>query len=191
MRLILASTSTYRRSLLARLGLPFEVAAPGTDETPLGNEPPGALALRLARAKAGAVSSRHPDALVIGSDQVAWCEGRRLDKPGVRERAIEQLTLLSGRTALFHTAVCVVSGGGARAADQLVTMRVGFRELERGQIERYVDREQPWDCAGSAKSEGMGIALLRSIEGGDPNALVGLPLIALVDLLREFGVEIP
>lgn len=189
MHLILASTSRYRRELLARLGLPFEVAIPGTDETPLPGEAPDRLALRLARAKALDVAARHPDALVIGSDQVAWCEGERLDKPGGRDNAIRQLTKLSGRTAIFNTAVCLAGGG--RVAERLVPVKVHFRRLPPALIERYVDREQPWDCAGSAKSEGLGIALIRATEGEDPNALIGLPLIALVDLLHEAGVEVP
>lgn len=188
-RLILASTSRYRAELLTRLGLPFEALAPGVDETTLPGEQPQAAAARLARAKALAVAARHADAVVIGSDQVAVCDGMRLDKPGDRANAIRQLTAVSGRTVVFHTAVCVV-GAGTAPAETLVPTAVAFRHLSPDVIERYVDREQPFDCAGSAKAEGLGIALIARIDGTDPTALIGLPLIAVTDLLARHGMSV-
>jgi septum formation protein len=188
--LVLASTSVYRRQLLERLQLRFEMAAPQADETPLPRESPAATALRLAEAKARAVSLSHPNALIIGSDQVAESQGRRLEKPGSHARAVEQLRMLSGRTATFHTGVALLNGQTGRLHSRLVPTRVVFRELSERTIESYLRREQPYDCAGSAKSEGLGIALLRSIEGDDPTALIGLPLIALTDMLQAEGVEV-
>lgn len=190
MRLILASTSPYRRELLARLRLPLETFAPEVDEAPLPGEAPETTALRLAHAKASAGRVRHPSALIIGSDQVADLEGQRLEKPGSHARAAAQLALLSGRSATFHTAVALLNAGSGMLRTQLVPTRVRFRTLTPGEIERYLQKEQPYDCAGSAKSEGLGIALLRSIEGDDPTALIGLPLIALTDMLRAEGVEV-
>jgi len=187
--LILASTSRYRRELLARLGLEFIAIPPAIDEIPASGEAPEATAIRLARAKALAVAATHRDSVVIGSDQVAESGGLRLDKPGHRENAIRQLSTVSGRTVIFHTAVCVV-GPGAAPAEALVPTEVSFRSLTSTQIERYVDREQPYDCAGSAKAEGLGIALIERIEGTDPTALIGLPLIALTGLLARHGVRV-
>jgi septum formation protein len=188
--LLLASTSVYRRELLARLGLPFEVFSPMVDETPLLAEVPESTALRLAEAKARAGASALPGALVIGSDQVAEVDGERLDKPGEHGRAVQQLTLLSGRSAMFHTAVALLNTRTGAIRKQLVPTRVYFRPLNSRQIEAYLRRERPYDCAGSAKSEGLGIALIRSIEGSDPTALIGLPLIALTDMLSAEGVNI-
>jgi septum formation protein len=189
--LVLASTSRYRRELLARLGLPFAVAAPETDESPLPEEPPTATALRLAEAKARAVAARHPGALIIGSDQVAEMGGRIFGKPGNHQRAREQLRQLSGKTVNFYTALCLLDTRTGDAEVVGVPTEVGFRDLDEDTIERYLVREPAYDCAGSAKSEGLGIALLDRIEGQDPNALVGLPLIALCTLLRRRGVAIP
>ncbi len=190
MRLVLASTSRYRRELLERLRLPFDVARPEADETPLPGEAPAALAARLAHAKAAAVAALAPGAWVIGSDQVAELDGAPLGKPGGREAAIAQLASMSGRTIAFHTAVCLLRAGDAPHAAEDVT-RVRFRRLERAEIERYVDAEQPFDCAGSFKSEGLGIALFDAIESSDPTALVGLPLIATARLLRQAGFALP
>jgi septum formation protein len=185
--LVLASTSAYRRELLARLRLPFEVAAPQVDETPRPGEPPAQTALRLAQDKARAVAPRFPQALVIGSDQVAELDGERLDKPGSHERARNQLTLLSGRAAVFHTAVALLNSTTGRMQARMVPTRVRFRQIGAAQIEAYLLKEQPYDCAGSAKSEGLGIALIEAIEGDDPTALIGLPLIALTDMLIAEG----
>ncbi len=190
MRLVLASTSRYRRELLERLRLPFDVARPEADETPLPGEAPAALAARLAEAKAAAVATLDPGAWVIGSDQVAELDGAPLGKPGGREAAIAQLAAMSGRTVAFHTGVCVVRAGAAPLAAADVT-RVRFRRLERAEIERYVDAEQPFDCAGSFKSEGYGIVLFEAIASEDPTALVGLPLIATARLLRQAGFALP
>lgn len=188
-RLILASTSVYRRELLSRLALEFEVVPPGVDETAPSGESPEDSALRLAMAKAAAVARRRPDAVVIGSDQVAETGGMRLEKPGNRENAIRQLTAVSGRSVVFHTAVAVV-GPEAPMVHRLVPTTVRFRRLDTAQIERYVDLEQPFDCAGSAKVEGLGITLIESIEGNDPTALIGLPLIALTGLLGRHGIRV-
>lgn len=187
-RIVLASTSSYRRALLAKLGLPFETAAPGVDESPLDNEAPDALVLRLAQAKALAVAQQFPGSLVIGSDQVAVLDGEIVGKPLSRERAVAQLQKAAGRRVEFLTGLCVTDGTTVEA--ELDRCAVVFRELSAGQIERYVDRDQPLDCAGSFKSEGLGIALFQRIEGEDPNALVGLPLIRLVRLLARFGLEV-
>jgi len=191
MKIVLASTSRYRRDLLARLGLPFDVASPGVDESALPGEAPDRLAARLALAKARAVAATMPAALVIGSDQVAWCDGKALGKPGTHENAVVQLRHLSGKTAMFFTAVSVVNSDSGLATSRIVPYEIGFRLLDDALIERYLRQEQPYDCAGSAKSEGLGIALLSRMSGDDPNALVGLPLIALVDLLREHGITVP
>ncbi len=191
MKIVLASTSRYRRELLARLGLPFDVASPGVDESALPGEAPDRLAARLALAKAQAVAATMPEALVIGSDQVAWCDGKALGKPGTHENAVVQLRHLSGKTAMFFTAVSVVNSDSGLATSRIVLYEIGFRLLDDALIERYLRQEQPYDCAGSAKSEGLGIALLSRMSGDDPNALVGLPLIALVDLLREHGITVP
>jgi len=186
-RLVLASTSVYRRQLLERLGMPFECARPDIDESPLPDEAPASTADRLARAKARAVAGHYPDALIIGSDQVASCGGRRLDKPGTHEKAVAQLTWLSGRAARFDTGVSLVDVRTGRAESRVVSCEVHFRTLEAAAIETYLRREQPYDCAGSAKSEGLGIVLIARMETEDPTSLVGLPLIALTSLLTEFG----
>jgi septum formation protein len=193
-RLVLASTSRYRRGLLERLRLPFDVARPEADETPLPGEAPAALAGRLAEAKAAAVARLDPDAWVIGSDQVAELDGHPLGKPGGREAAIAQLAAMSGRTVAFHTGVCLLRGAGTEHLGPLAasdTTRVRFRRLDRHGIERYVDAEQPFDCAGSFKSEGLGITLFEAIDNRDPTALIGLPLIATCALLRQAGFTLP
>ena len=189
--LILASTSPYRRELLDRLGLPFEVASPQTDESRWPGESPEAMALRLSEAKARAVAGAHPEALIIGSDQVATVDGVIYSKPGSHERAVEQLRTLSGKTVNFYTGLCLYNTGTGVVEVCGVPTLVTFRDLTDGEIERYLRREPAYDCAGSARSEGLGIALLSRIAGDDPNALVGLPLIALCALLRRQGVAVP
>lgn len=189
-KLILASTSPYRRELLSRLGLPFETANPQTDETPLPGESPEALALRLSEAKARAVADAYPDALIIGSDQVATVDGRIFGKPGNHQRAAQQLRELSGKTVNFFTGLCLFNARTGQAEVRGIPTLVGFRELSDAEIENYLRREPAYNCAGSAKSEGLGIALLSSMKGDDPNALVGLPLIALCDMLRQQGVSV-
>lgn len=188
--LILGSTSAYRRELLQRLRLPFEVAAPDIDETPQPGERPPELARRLALAKARAVAQRHPSAIVIGSDQVADLGGEPLGKPGTHERAVEQLRRMRGRTVIFQTAVAVVCIETGFEQLDLAPVRVRFRDLDDAEIETYLRAETPYDCAGSAKSEGLGIALLASIESDDPTALVGLPLIRTVHMLRAAGLPL-
>ena len=187
--LILGSTSPYRRELLARLRLPFDVASPDVDETPLRDENPRDLATRLARAKAHAVAARFPNAVVIGSDQVADLEGQPLGKPGTHERAVAQLRQMRGRTVVFQTAVAVVCQASGFAQSDLAAVRVRFRDLSDSDIEAYLRAETPYDCAGSAKSEGLGITLLASIENDDPTALIGLPLIRTCALLRAAGID--
>ena len=188
--LILASTSPYRRSLLERLGLPFETWPPSIDECALTAESPAATAARLAREKARAGARNFPDAWIIGSDQVADDAGRAIGKPGSLDAARAQLLSMSGRTVVFHTALCIVRPGGAER-EALVPTEVVFRELTAGEIDRYLAREPAIDCAGSAKSEALGISLLARLRGDDPTALVGLPLIALADMLREEGFQVP
>jgi septum formation protein len=187
--LILASTSRYRRELLERLRLPFEVQSPDVDETPQQGESPSALAERLAMAKALAVAQRAPDAVVIGSDQVAELDEQAIGKPGSHERAAQQLRAMSGRDVVFHTAVAVVHKDVGFRRSTMVPVTVRFRHLQDAEIERYLRLEQPYDCAGSAKCETLGIALLEAIESNDPTALVGLPLIETCRLLREAGVD--
>jgi septum formation protein len=187
--LILASTSRYRHELLSRLRCPFEVVAPGVDETPLPGEPPSALALRLALAKAQAVAASHPQALVIGSDQVAELDGQAIGKPGTHANAVMQLSSMSGREVSFQTALAVVCLASAFSRAELVTVRVRFRQLTASEIETYLRLEQPYDCAGSAKCETLGISLLESIYSDDPTALVGLPLIRTSALLRAAGFD--
>jgi septum formation protein len=189
-RLLLASTSPYRRELLSRLRLPFEVARPDVDETPLDGETPAALAARLAQAKAVAIAMREGDAWAIGSDQVATFDDRPLGKPGGRDAAVAQLVAMSGRAVVFHTAVALAHGNGRVLAASDTTI-VRFRALSGDEITRYVDAEQPFDCAGSFKSEGLGIALFEAIESTDPTALIGLPLIATARLLRRAGFVLP
>ena len=186
--LILASTSPYRRELLARLHLAFEVRAPGVDETPLANEPAAALAARLALAKAHAVATTHPDALVIGSDQVASLGGAIVGKPHTHAAAVAQLRAASGRVAVFHTALALVQARSGRAWQDTVDTRVSYRSFGDDEIEAYLAAEPAYDCAGSAKVEGLGIALLEQVDSADPTALVGLPLIALARMLRAAGL---
>ena len=189
-KIILASTSPYRRELLSRLGLPFEVINPQTDESRLPGEAPEALALRLSESKARAVADAYPGALIIGSDQVATVDGKIYGKPGSHERAVAQLKELSGKTVNFFTGLCLLDSATGEAEVSGVPTLVRFRQLTDSEIENYLRREPAYNCAGSAKSEGLGIALLASMQGDDPNALVGLPLIALCDLLRKRGVEV-
>jgi septum formation protein len=189
MELVLASTSPYRRALLARLGLPFAVATPDVDEVPRAGESPAETAARLAQEKASAVAARNPHALVIGSDQVVACDGRRFGKPGTAANAIHQLTALSGRAATFYTAICLVNGHSGRTQAAVEPVTVHFRTLSLASIERYVALDRPLDCAGAFRSEGLGIALVERMTGDDPNALIGLPLIRLVSFLAEEGVS--
>jgi len=190
LQLVLASTSPYRRELLARLRLPFMVASPEVDETPLPSESPRDLACRLALAKAHAVADKFPTAVVIGSDQVADLDGQALGKPGNHERAVAQLRRMAGRPVVFQTAVAVVRRDSGFAQVDLAQVRVMFRPLSEHEIESYLRAETPYDCAGSAKSEGLGIALLESIENDDPTALVGLPLIRTCRLLSAAGIDV-
>ena len=186
---MLGSTSRYRRELLARLGLPFEVAAPDVDETPLPGESAVATALRLSEAKARAVAARYRDALVIGSDQVADCDGRAVSKPGDRTNAQRELRALSGRTIVFHTGIALVDAASGRCQREMVDVASVFRALTDAEIDNYLDREAPYDCAGAVKSEALGIALFERITSDDPTALVGLPLIALCRMLRAEGID--
>jgi len=189
--IVLASGSSYRRQLLERLGLPFQVDVPGIDETPGAGETAPETALRLAASKAQAVGMRHPGALVIGSDQVAVLDGEPLGKPGDHPRACAQLQRMSGREVDFHTAVYVLNTSTGTAGTRLVTAVVSFRELDEGTIASYLEREKPYDCAGSARVEALGITLVNAVHCPDPTALIGLPLIALTDLLRGQGVRLP
>lgn len=191
MKIVLASTSAYRRELLQRFGLPFETARPDIDESPLPGESPAATAERLAEQKARAVAAAHPDALIIGSDQVAHMGETRFGKPGTVERAVTQLQTMSGRTVIFHTALALLNTRSGRIQVEAVPTEVRFRSLSDEEIVRYVNKERPLDCAGSAKSEGLGITLLDALSGDDPNALVGLPLIALARMLRNEGISLP
>ena len=187
--LILASTSRYRSELLQRLRLPFDIVAPQVDETPTAGETPAGLAQRLALAKALAVAALHPDSVVIGSDQVCDLDGEPIGKPGQHDAAVAQLSKLSGQTAIFHTAVAVVCTATRFEQVQMAAVRVRFRQLDRAEIEHYLRLDLPYDCAGSAKSETLGIALLSAIESDDPTALVGLPLIRTAQMLREAGID--
>ena len=187
--LVLGSTSAYRRALLTRLGVPFEVAAPGVDEAALAGESPAATALRLSEAKARAVAARYPDAVVIGSDQVADCAGRAIGKPGDRAMAMRLLTELSGRTVVFHTGLALIDAASGRCQREIVAVTSVFRTLTQREIETYLDREAPYDCAGAVKSEALGIVLFDSITSSDPTALIGLPLIALSRMLRNEGID--
>jgi septum formation protein len=188
--LILASTSVYRRDLLQRLAIPFSVQAPHVDEAVRPNESPGQTALRLAVAKAEAVAMQHPDAVVIGSDQVAELNGQALGKPGNHERAVAQLRAMSGQQVVFHTALAVVCKQAEHVHSELAVVTVQFRTLTDAEIEFYLHKEQPYDCAGSAKSEGLGIALLDSISSDDPTALIGLPLIRTARMIRAAGIAL-
>ena len=188
-QLILASTSRYRRELLERLRLPFDVVSPEVDEASLAGETPAALAQRLALAKAHAVAQRHPNAVVIGSDQVADLAGETIGKPGTHERAVAQLQRMRGNCVVFQTAVAVVCAAKNYVGTVLVPVVVRFRQLKDAEIERYLRAEQPYDCAGSAKAETLGIALLDAIESNDPTTLIGLPLIKTCALLRDAGID--
>ena len=187
--LILGSTSIYRRELLGRLRIPFTVVAPGVDESARANERPAELAVRLALTKARTVARHHAEAVVIGSDQVAELDGVAVGKPGDHQRAKEQLRLMSGRAVIFHTAVAVVCANRDFEGSDLARVTVRFRSLTDDEIERYLQIEQPYDCAGSAKSEALGIALLEAVESDDPTALIGLPLIRTCALLRRAGLD--
>ncbi len=189
-QLILGSTSAYRRELLARLHIPFEVAAPDVDETPLPGEAPNEMAKRLSLAKARAVAVRFPQAVVIGSDQVADLNGLSLGKPGTHDKAVAQLRHMRGQTVVFQTAVAVVCLETGFEQRSLAAVRVKFRDLTNDEIENYLQIEKPYDCAGSAKSEGLGIALLDAIDSDDPTALIGLPLIRTCQMLRAAGVAL-
>ena len=187
-RLVLASTSRYRRMLLERLGLAFEAIAPHADETPLAGEAPAATAFRLAALKAHSVAKAYPDALIVGSDQVADCQGQPIGKPSNHENAVAQLRALSGQTVVFHTGLALLDAATGSCQTALVDVRSTFRHLTRDEIEAYLRREQPYDCAGSVRSESLGIALFERIESDDPTALIGLPLIQLTRMLRAAGV---
>ena len=188
--LILGSTSRYRRELLQRLRVPFDVVSPDVDETPLTGEAPHALATRLALAKAKAVAALHPQAVVIGSDQVADLNGEPLGKPGTHERAVVQLQRMRGQTVIFQTAVSVMCQANGFEQTELAQIKVRFRDLSDDEIEAYLRAEEPYDCAGSAKSEGLGIALLDAIDNDDPTALIGLPMIRTARLLRAAGIDL-
>lgn len=188
--LVLASTSIYRSELLARLQIPFQTAAPDVDETPLVGESAQQTSWRLSRTKAQAVSARFPDALIIGSDQVALLGGQQLGKPLTHDNAVRQLRAMRGQTVSFYTALTLFNARTGYIQTGIAENRVNFRNVSDAQIENYLAKEQPYNCAGSAKSEGLGIALISSMTGTDPNALIGLPLILLIDMLSEQGVAI-
>ena len=188
--LVLASTSPFRRELLQRLALPFDTCSPQVDETPKAGEAPGAMVARLAEAKARAGAAQKPDSLIIGSDQCAELDGRILGKPGSHQRAVEQLGAASGRTVVFHTGLCLLNAVTGEAQVDVATFRVRFRSLSAEQIENYLRKEQPYQCAGSIKSEGLGIALFEAMEGDDPTALVGLPLIRLCSMMKRAGLAV-
>ncbi len=188
--IVLASTSIYRSQLLSTLQLPFQTASPNVDETPLPGETAKDTAQRLSQLKALAVAQQHPDALIIGSDQVALLEGAQLGKPLTHDNAVRQLRAMRGKSVHFHTAVSLLNARTNDIQTALAETRVSFRNLSDDEIERYLRKEQPYHCAGSAKSEGLGIALIERIEGSDPNALIGLPLIILVDMFKKQGVEV-
>ncbi|MFB3240199.1 nucleoside triphosphate pyrophosphatase [Aeromonas salmonicida] len=190
-QLILASTSRYRKTLLEKLGLPFECAAPEVDESPLPGESAEALVARLALAKASAIADQFDQGLIIGSDQVCVCDGRILGKPGTVEKAVAQLMAARGRSITFYTGLCVLDAASGKAEQLVEPFTVHFRTLDETAIRRYVAAEMPLDCAGSFKCEGMGIVLFKGLEGRDPNALIGLPLIGLIELLERHGLALP
>jgi len=190
MKLILASSSPYRRELLERLQLPFSIISPDVDETPLPGERPEVTALRLAQEKARKVAQSHPGALIIGCDQVATLDGLQLGKPLTHDNAVKQLRLMRGRSVIFHSALCLYNAATSNMQAEDVVVEVRFRELGDEQIENYLLKEQPYHCAGSAKSEGLGIALISRMSGDDPNALIGLPLILLVEMLQRENVHL-
>ena len=189
MQLVLASTSRYRRELLSRLGLPFEVIAPDVDETPLPGEAPSHTALRLAESKARAVASQYPDSLIIGSDQVLMLHNEQLGKPGNFANAFTQLKKMQGNAMVFHTALCLFNSRSGKTQLRDIPTTIHVRALSDAQIESYLNKEQPYDCAGSARAEGLGIVLIARYETSDPNALIGLPLIALTEMLANEGVD--
>jgi septum formation protein len=189
-KLILASSSIYRRELLERLNLPFSVVVPNVDETPLPGETPEETALRLAQAKARKVGHDHPNALIIGCDQVATLDGQQLGKPLTHDNAVRQLSMMRGRIVLFHSALCLYNASTGNMQAEDVIYEVKFRQLSDSQIENYLRLEQPYHCAGSAKSEGLGISLIEYMHGDDPNALIGLPLIALISMLQNEGITV-
>lgn len=188
--LVLASTSIYRRELLQRLGIPFETAAPNVDETPLPNESARDTSLRLAQEKARAVATHYPNALIIGSDQVALLEGKQIGKPLTHDNAVRQLQTMRGKTTCFYTALTLFNTRTGTLQSAVAENFVTLRHLSDAEIEGYLRKEQPYHCAGSAKSEGLGIALMQNLTGDDPNALIGLPMILLIDMLRQEGVNL-
>jgi len=190
MKLVLASTSPYRRELLARLGVPFEIASPDVDETPLTGEKPDVTAQRLSVLKAQAVAEHFPNALIIGSDQVALLEGRQLGKPGTHEKAVAQLQSMRGKTLEFHTALTLFNSSTRTVQTANVPVRLVMRDYTDAQIEAYLRKDQPYNCCGSARSESLGIALIARYETEDPNALVGLPLIKLTEMLANEGMDV-
>lgn len=193
--IILASSSPYRSELLGRLQLPFKAVAPDVDETPLANETPEQTALRLAQQKAQALSSRFPETIIVGSDQVATLEGQQIGKPGNHANALKQLQLMRGKEVIFHTALCVLDNrsenqtSATRIQTHNCQTRVQFRDLSDAELDQYLRIEQPYDCAGSAKNEGLGIAIIAAIHSADPTSLTGLPLIGLCGMLRQLGVQ--
>jgi MAF protein len=190
MQLVLASTSPFRKAILEKLGVTFETASPEVDETPLPDETATGLVLRLSEAKARAVAAQFPDALIIGSDQVAVIDDHILGKPGTHDKAIEQLRNASGKTVTFLTGLCLYNSSSGQSQSEVIPFRVHFRNLNESQIENYLRKEQPYNCAGSFKSEGLGIALFDKLEGDDPNTLIGLPLINLVRMLEKEGLQV-
>lgn len=190
-QLILASTSRYRKTLLEKLGLPFECAAPEVDESPLPGESAETLVARLAYAKANAIANQRDQGLIIGSDQVCVCDGQILGKPGTVEKAVAQLMAVRGRSITFYTGLCVLDAASGKAEQLVEPFTVHFRTLDETAIRRYVAAEMPLDCAGSFKCEGMGIVLFKGLEGRDPNSLIGLPLIGLIELLERHGLALP
>jgi len=190
-QLVLGSTSPFRKALLEKLGIPFCTDIPNINEARQPGESPTDLVLRLAEAKAREVANRHPAAMIIGSDQVACVDGEILGKPGNRENAIAQLTAAAGKTVTFYTGLCLYNSANEQTQTGVEPFTVHFRNLTPGQIERYVDLEQPFNCAGSFKSEGFGITLFSALEGRDPNSLIGLPLILLVEMLAHQGITLP
>ena len=191
MQLVLASSSPYRRELLSRLRIDFIQASPDVDETPLEGENPGDTSSRLALKKAQALADAHPDALIIGSDQVALLDGEQIGKPGHHDKAVQQLTAMRGKTLSFHTAVCLYNSRNQNVQQAIEITELVMRDYSDAEIERYLRTETPYDCAGSAKSEGLGITLIQAIRGDDPTALVGLPLIKLSAMLRNEGLLLP
>lgn len=190
MQLVLASTSPFRKAILEKLGIPFETASPSVDETPLANESAAGLVRRLSEAKARAVATQFPAALIIGSDQVAVIDEHILGKPGTHDKAVEQLRNASGKTVTFLTGLCLYNSSTEECQSEVVPFRVHFRNLNESQIENYLQKERPYNCAGSFKSEGLGIALFDKLEGDDPNTLIGLPLINLIRMFEKEGLHV-